>query len=172
MSVETTYIYAVLACILLGTNIRPRMANLQTAVAALTMSGSPLKLSHVYETEPWQMEEGTPWFLNQCLLLDTPFTAKALLKNCLEIEKRMGRERNGVVESRTIDLDILLYGDEAIDETGLHVPHPRLPLRRFALLPLSEVAGDMVHPVLKLTVKEMLSRCDDATVVKPYAAAV
>lgn len=172
MSVEMPYIYGVLACILLGTNIKPRLAHLQTAIAALTMSGAPLKVSHVYETEPWQMPEGTPWFLNQCILIETPFTAEALLKNCLEIEKRMGRERNGLVESRTIDLDILLYGNDVINISGLHVPHPRLELRRFALLPLSEVGGETLHPILNVTINELLERCADTTVVKPYAAAV
>jgi len=172
MNVESPYIYVVLACILLGTNLDNRTAYLSSGLVGLAHVGSILKTSEVYETEPWQMPKNTPWFLNAAVLLDTPFTPRALMKALLNIERLMGRRRNGLVESRTIDMDILLYGDEIIDEDALQIPHPRLHLRRFALLPLQDIAPDAVHPTLKLTMKELLERCTDATVVKPYAVPV
>lgn len=159
-------------CILLGSNVEPRSEYLAAGMEGLTRCGTIAGSSHVYETEPWCMPEGTMWFLNACLLLDTPFNAKALLKACLQIEKLAGRIRHAGVESRQLDLDILLYGNDVIDSKELTVPHPRFHLRRFALLPVCDIIPDFNHPVLNKSMNQLLTECSDRSIVRPYAAAI
>lgn len=130
--------------------------------------GQVLQVSSPYESEPWGFET-EEWFLNRMIVITTRMNPEDLLGQLLEIERELGRERHPEKEgyvSRTADLDILYYGDRIILNELLTVPHPRLHRRRFALLPMCEVAPDMVHPVLGLTQRDLLARCPDTLLVK------
>jgi 2-amino-4-hydroxy-6-hydroxymethyldihydropteridine diphosphokinase len=103
--------------------------------------------SRFFRTEPVGVE-GQDWYVNGVISLSTGLSAQDLLKSLLEIEQIMGRERKKKWDSRTIDLDILLYGQEVIEEENLTVPHPLMHLRRFVLEPMVQLAPDLIHPVL------------------------
>lgn len=122
----------------------------------------PVSLSSsLYQSEPWGFEADN-LFLNQVLLVETMLEPAELLQTVLEIETSLGRTRlAGVMESRSIDIDILFYNQQIIINTGLEIPHPRLHLRRFTLLPLAEIAPEMVHPLFGKTVSEILVSCND-----------
>ena len=127
-----------------------------------------MDLSAAYESEPWGFE-AEEWFLNRVIVLETELGPESLLAELLDIEKELGRVRHPEVEgycSRTADLDILYYGDRVIQTPTLTVPHPRLHLRRFALLPLCDVMPDFVHPVFQMTQMELLQRCPDESMVR------
>ena len=130
--------------------------------------GQVVKVSAAYESEPWGFE-AKEWFLNCVIVIETAMAPEDLMQQLLEIERELGRERHPEVEgytSRIADLDILYYGDRIILTDTLTVPHPRLHRRRFALLPMCEVAPDLVHPALGLTQTELLARCPDTLVVR------
>lgn len=130
--------------------------------------GQVVKVSAAYESEPWGFE-AKEWFLNRVIVIETAMAPKDLMQQLLEIERELGRERHPEVEgytSRIADLDILYYGDRIILTDTLTVPHPRLHRRRFALLPMCEVAPDLVHPALGLTQTELLARCPDTLMVR------
>jgi 2-amino-4-hydroxy-6-hydroxymethyldihydropteridine diphosphokinase len=121
-----------------------------------------VRLSTVIETEPWGHED-QPMFLNAVAELETPLTARQLLDHLLDVERRLGRERVGPQWGpRTIDLDLLLFGDEAIEEPGLVVPHPRLTEREFVLKPLAELVPTLKIPG-KGTVQEALAGLSSGT---------
>ena len=130
------------------------------------MRGSGLEVSSVsslYLTEPEiasvEDDGRHPWYVNCVARLDEPPEAAELLRRCLEIETRLGRVRlSHATESRTLDIDVLLYGDEVIEKPDVQVPHPRLHVRRFVLLPMTEIAPRLVHPVEDLTMSELLER--------------
>ena len=125
-------------------------------------------LSSAYESEPWGFE-AQEWFLNRLIVLETELEPETLMRELLDIEALMGRKRHPDEEgytSRPVDLDILYYGQQNIHTEKVVIPHPRLHLRRFALLPLCEVIPDFVHPVLGLTQTELLERCNDPLVVR------
>jgi 2-amino-4-hydroxy-6-hydroxymethyldihydropteridine diphosphokinase len=131
-----------LAYVGLGSNLGDREQALRQA-AALIGAG---RLSTIRETEPWGLAD-QPRFLNAVAQLETELTARALLESLLDVERRLGRERRGPQWGpRTIDLDLLLYGDEQIDEAGLTVPHPRLHERLFVLEPLAELDPSLKIP--------------------------
>ncbi len=159
------------AYILMGTNMGDRVAHLDTACKTIgERCGTIVKISKLYESEPWGFD-AEKWFINQVICIETYLTAELLLKKLLEIELIMGRVRTTIhngYSSRPIDLDILYYGDEVINQTELIIPHPRLPLRRFALIPLCEVAPDMIHPVFKINNTKLLELCKDNSTVKLY----
>ncbi len=155
----------IVAYLLLGSNIGDRAAHLQQARQTLAATaGVVVAASAFYETAAWGLED-QPAFLNQVLAIKTDLDAPALLAACLATEQQAGRERIRRWAARTLDVDILLYGDAVIDTPTLSVPHPALPQRRFALTPLAEVAPQLVHPQLGQTVADLLANCPDLLAV-------
>ena len=131
-----------LAYVGLGANLGDREAAVRRAAEMIGAT----RLSSIVETEPWGYEN-QPRFLNAVAEIDTPLTAQQLLVHLLDVERRLGRERVGPKWGpRTIDLDLLLYGDAVIDEPGLQVPHPRMAERAFVLGPLAELAPALEIP--------------------------
>ena len=139
----------VLACIGLGANLGDATATVQAALQALDALPHTrlLKASRLYRTPAWGKTD-QPAFVNAAAVLETELDARALLDAMLGIERDHGRERLDGQRwgARTLDLDLLLYGEDVIDEPGLHVPHPHLHERAFALVPLVEIAPDLVIP--------------------------
>ncbi len=127
----------------LGSNLGHREQTIRNAADAI----AAIRLSTIRETEPWGLEE-QPLFLNAVAEVETELGPRELLDELLEVERRLGRERGAGPRygPRTIDLDLLLYGEETVDEPGLTVPHPHLHERRFVLEPLVELEADLVVP--------------------------
>ena len=143
----------------IGSNLGDRAGNCLSALDLLKRKGIKIiTVSHPYETKPWGVE-AQPDFINMAARVeaDIPTGPMALLETIFEVESEMGRVRKEKWGPRIIDLDILLYGDEIIDLPGLKVPHPLMHLREFVLRPLSEIAPEAVHPVLKKTIAQLLS---------------
>ncbi len=150
----------------LGSNIGDREENLRAAIDELPHVGVGItKVSSFYETEPVDLRE-QPWFLNCVVEAETHFDPFLLLRALREIETKMGSEKLVAKGPRLMDIDILLYGTETIDTPELQVPHPRMHLRRFVLVPLAEIAPEAVYPGLKKTVKQLLEETPDRSVVR------
>ena len=130
--------------------------------------GAIVGVSSSYASEPWGFD-ADEWFLNRLIVVDTELDPETVLHELMEIETELGRERHPEVSgytSRTADLDILYFGQQVLVTPTLTLPQPRLHLRRFALLPLCEVAPELVHPVFQVTQLELLSRCPDQSIVR------
>lgn len=155
-----------LAAIALGSNldspVGDREANLRKAIERLRALGAIRAVSSFYDTEPVGYRE-QPRFLNGALLLETKLAPSELMRALLAVERAMGRVREGVAPKgpRVIDLDLLLYGDLVMHTVALTLPHPAMAEREFVLRPLAEIAPQMRHPVLGLTIHEMLKRLQD-----------
>lgn len=141
----------------LGSNLGDREANLRQAIRRLQDLGRILAVSNFYETEPVEVKEEQPWFLNAAVCLETSLEPPEVLGATLALEQAMGRKRDKLKSARTIDIDILLFGELVINTSQLVVPHPGLERRRFVLEPLAEIAPDAVHPITKSSVREMLA---------------
>ena len=139
----------------LGSNIGDRETHLRDAIRRLEFAGTVRSVSSIYETEPVEFID-QPQFLNCAVALETSSTTEQLMQQLLEMERAMGRRRLHKKGPRTIDLDILLFGDDVVSTPGLTIPHPAMQRRRFVLEPLAEIAPDALHPVLKKTVKRLL----------------
>ena len=150
----------------LGSNVGDRSGNLRTAIDRLRAFGEIVAVSSLYETEPVEFA-AQPWFLNCAVKLNTEQTPQHLLAGVLEIEKQLGRQRTQEKGPRIIDLDILLFGNLVLHDTGLTIPHPAMHERRFVLEPLAEIAPDAVHPVLERTIRELRDALPPGQKVKP-----
>jgi 2-amino-4-hydroxy-6-hydroxymethyldihydropteridine diphosphokinase len=139
----------------LGSNLGDREAHLRDAICRLGSQGRVAAVSSFYETEPVEVT-AQPWFLNCAIALDTPKTPEVLMASILRIEQGMGRKRGQKKGPRTIDIDILLFGNAVIATPTLTVPHPAMQERRFVLEPLAEIRPEGLHPRFNKTVLELL----------------
>ena len=158
------------AYLLTGGNLGDREKNLAFAKEFIQQQcGTIVAASSLYETAAWGNTD-QPAFLNQALELDTAFNARQLIRRILKIEKLMGRVRKEKYGPRIIDIDILLFNNEKHNYQFLRLPHSEMQNRRFALLPLAEIAPDIVHPVLNKTITKLLNECEDELDVKKIQA--
>lgn len=155
-----------IAYLLLGSNLGDRKKYLADALILIGLRLGIIRAdSALYETASWGTHD-QPDFINQVLALETELSPQDLLEGILKIEQELGRERKERWGSRTIDIDILLFGNEIIDDPSLKVPHPFLHERRFSLTPLCELEPYLVHPSLKRPIKELLDDLSDNLFVK------
>jgi 2-amino-4-hydroxy-6-hydroxymethyldihydropteridine diphosphokinase len=151
----------------LGGNLGDREASLQQAAEALDWGPARLlRSSRLYETEPIGGPVDQPWFLNQVVEVETRMQPGELLDRCMAIENALGRRRASETRwgPRIIDIDVLLFGDLELNTGGLTIPHPRLYERAFALVPLAELAPDLVPPGRKETIAQLAAAIDDQAV--------
>lgn len=152
--------------LLLGSNMGDRRKHLSDALWAIeTRAGVIRARSSIYETAPWgKTHQAT--FYNQAVRISTFLSPQELLQRLQWIETSMGRERMEKWGERIIDIDILFYGNSVIDLPNLKIPHPELPNRKFALIPMAEIADDLIHPKMFQTIHELLKNCTDPLAVK------
>ncbi len=158
MSQETVFIG-------FGSNMGDRQDFCDRAIALMNLlpASQLTGVSSYYVTEPIDpaSELGSTWFYNGVVRIETKLTPRKLLEICQETERSLGRDPEHRKGPRTMDLDILFYGQERIDQPGLTIPHPRLHLRRFVLVPLAELAPEWNHPTFNQSVKDLLDSLDD-----------
>jgi 2-amino-4-hydroxy-6-hydroxymethyldihydropteridine diphosphokinase len=153
-----------------GSNVANRVDFCDRAVTLLSLlpHSQVTGVSLLYETQPVRdrADPGEGWFLNGVVELETEIAPQSLLGMLREIERSLGRDEENRSGPRTLDLDMLFYGQRVIDEPGLTVPHPRLHLRRFVLMPLSELAPLFVHPTRLRSVNQMLADTTDTSEIR------
>lgn len=154
----------------LGANLGDRRETLEHAISLLSQRPGIrlLRISSLYETEPVDVAGG--WFFNGVVEAETSLAPQQLLETLLQVEEACGRpETRGRGEERVVDIDLLLYGSQIIAEPNLQVPHPRMHLRRFVLVPLAELDPDLLHPGLEIRVGDLLSQLSPAPEVRVVA---
>ena len=151
-----------------GSNVGDRGANIKSALKHLNDLGvKKKKLSSLYETEPWGNSNQSS-FLNMVGLFVSSLPPSGLMNEILRIENLMGHRREKKWEPRIIDIDILFYGNEIINEIGLMIPHPEIENRKFVLIPMEEIASEFVHPVIKKSMRIILNECSDGLMVELF----
>ncbi len=151
--------------LMLGGNLGDVKSNFEVALSKLgNEKGSIYKQSSLYQSDPWGDTDQPP-FLNQAIWYKTSLSAENLLEMVLEIENEMGRVRNRKNGPRTMDIDILLIDNQVFNTNKLTIPHPRMHLRRFNMMPLMELIPDWIHPVLGKNISELMNLCTDETAV-------
>ena len=156
------------AYLLLGSNMGNSKTQLVKAVRNIEKKiGSLTRLSTLYSTAAWGNTR-QPDFLNQVIIVETELTASQTMQIILQIEKQMGRIRTVKNAPRIIDIDILFFNKEIIDQKQLIIPHPQIQNRRFVLVPLNQLSPNLLHPVLKKSVHQLLIHCPDTLNVKKF----
>ena len=155
--------------LLFGSNQGDQASLLERACIRIQNScGMLVERSSAYLSEPWGFD-AEEWFMNELLVVETELEPDELMDKLMEIETELGRVRHPETKgycSRTVDLDILYYGDQVIRTEKVTAPHPRLHLRKFALMPLCEIIPDFLHPVFNLSQQELLDRCPDTSTIQ------
>ena len=148
-----------------GSNLDNRSKNLNLAIEILDQHDNiqVLRSSSIYETDPWGYED-QPMFLNQILEIDTDLRPPVLLKLLKQVEKDVGRRPTFKYGPRIMDIDIIFYGDEVCESENLNIPHPQLEQRAFVLVPLAELIGEFIHPVLRKKINRLLQEIDISSV--------
>ena len=154
--------------LLLGSNMGNSKASLSKAVALIeNQIGTVIRQSGLYSTAAWGNTK-QPDFLNQVIIVETKLSALQTMQTILNIEKKMGRIRTVKNAPRVIDIDILFFNKEIIEQKDLIIPHPQIQNRRFVLVPLNQLSPNLKHPVLKKTVHQLLINCIDVLNVKKF----
>jgi 2-amino-4-hydroxy-6-hydroxymethyldihydropteridine diphosphokinase len=149
----------------LGSNLGDRDRNLREAIRGLAGVGAVRAVSSFYQTEPVDFVD-QPWFLNCAVAIESSVSPERMMAELLGMEQKMGRERVHRKGPRTIDIDILMFGERIVDSPELKVPHPAMHRRRFVLAPLAEIAPEARHPAMKKTVTELLAELPERPVVR------
>lgn len=153
---------------LLGSNIGDRQEHLQYGIKKINeAAGKVVKKSSFYETEPWGVTDQDA-YLNAAVLIETEFSPEELFRAIKEIEIEEGRTDQRKYAPRTLDIDILFYNQQIVHTKHLVIPHPRLHRRKFALVPMNEIASDFVHPVFRKTIGTLLTNCKDPLYVRLF----
>lgn len=151
--------------LIIGGNLGNRTQNLAKARKLIAeRAGTIQKTSSIYETAPWGNPD-QPFYYNQVLQMETPLSVYDLMATMLQIETDLGRTRYERFGERTIDIDLLLFNQETYQSNQVIIPHPRMAVRNFVLVPLNEIAPDLMHPILKKSITQLLKNCKDDLLV-------
>ncbi len=154
--------------LLLGSNLGDRMQHLENGMNKVkSMGGNIIRRSSVYETAPWGVT-GQPDYLNAACKIVTRLSPQELFSVLKKIERNEGRTNQRKYASRTLDIDILFYDDLIANSEDVIIPHPKLHLRKFVLVPMQELDGSFIHPVFNKSINDLLKACDDPLQVRNF----